>query len=205
MILSKWWLIWLIPVWTAGCASLIFPSSPPPVYYQLDYQATPRPCPQAFNKGVRVWTFTSSESYRRTGMVVLKPGGEVAFSSAFQWVAGPGTLLPDSLQRDLTLSSLFPRVVGANDPTGAPLELSGHVFVFAWERTGPISRAALQIEVSLIDTDEAPRRIIFRREYDLRSGPFAEDTSTAFARAMSGLVAEWSQRLQQDLCAARKK
>jgi ABC-type taurine transport system ATPase subunit len=85
-----------------------------------------------------------------------------------------------------------------------PGELSGHVFVFACERTGPISRAALQIEVSLIDTDEAPRRVIFRREYNLRSGPFAEDSSAAFAQAMSGLVAEFSLKLQQDLCAAQK-
>jgi ABC-type uncharacterized transport system auxiliary subunit len=205
MLLSKWWLLWLIPIFAAGCASLIFPSSAPPVYYQLDYKPTLGKCPQAFKKGLRVWTFTSSDPYRRTGMVVLKPGGKVSFSSAFQWVASPGTLLPESLQRDLTLSSLFPRVVGANDPTGAPLELSGHVFVFACERTGSISRAALQIEVSLIDTDEAPRRVIFRREYDMRSGPFAEDTSAAFARAMSGLVAEFSQKFQQDICAVQKK
>ena len=146
MILSKWWLLWLIPLCAAGCASLIFPSSTPPVYYQLDYQPTLGKCPQAFKKGLRVWTFTSSDPYSRTGMVVLKPGGEVSFSSAFQWVASPGTLLSESLQRDLTLSSLFPRVVGANDPTGAPLELSGHVFVFACERTvdfpgGPADRS----------------------------------------------------------------
>jgi hypothetical protein len=137
-------------------------------------------------------------------MVVLKPGGEVSFSSAFQWVASPGTLLPESLQRDLTLSSLFPRVVDANDPTGAPLELSGHIFVFACERTGSISRAAIQIEVSLIYTDEAPRRVIFRRKCDMKSGPFAEDSSAAFALAMSGLVADFSHKLQQVFCAAQK-
>jgi hypothetical protein len=105
----------------------------------------------------------------------------------------------ESLQHDLTSSRLFPQVVSANDPAAAPLELSGRVFVFAWERAGTVSRAALQVEVSLVDTEE-PRQVVFRREYDLRSQPLTENSSSAFARAMSGLMRDFSARLQQDLC-----
>ena len=89
--------------------------------------------------------------------------------------------------------------MGANDPTNTPLELSGRVFVFAWERYGATARAALQVELSLVDT-EAPRRVIFRREYSLRSEAFGDDSSAAFARAMSGLVAKFSADFQHDLC-----
>jgi ABC-type uncharacterized transport system auxiliary subunit len=197
----KWWFILLIPACLTGCVSFSLPKAAAPVYYQLDYQHTPVPCSRAFQKGVRVWKFTSSSPYGRTEMAVLNPEGKVQFSHSFQWVASPGTLVSQSLLRDLTLSPLFPQAVSANDPANVPLELSGHVFVFAWERTGSISRAALQVEVSLIDT-EPPRRVIFRRSYDLKSGPMVENTSAAFAQAMSGLMQEFSQKFQQDLGAA---
>lgn len=197
----KWWFILLLPVVLLGCVSFSLPKAAAPVYYQLDYQHAPVHCSRSFQKGVRVWKFSSSSPYGRTEMAVLNPDGNVEFSQAFQWVAGPGTLVSESLLKDLTLSSLFPQVVSANDPTNVPLELSGHVFVFAWERTGSVSRAALQVEVSLIDSD-APRQVIFRRSYDLTSGPFVGNTSAAFATAMSGLVQEFSRKFQQDLCAA---
>lgn len=190
-------LLWLL--WLASCVSFHLPSAAPPVYYQLDYQAAAVHRPQAFKKGVRVWKFATSSPYGRTEMVVLKPQGQALFSSAFQWVANPGILVADSLLRDLAQSRLFPQAVGANDRTNAPLELSGHIFVFAWERRGAASQAALQLEVSLVDI-EAPRQVIFRQQYDLRSEPFMEDTSTAFARAMSDLVAKFSKKFQQDLC-----
>jgi hypothetical protein len=105
----------------------------------------------------------------------------------------------ESLLRDLSRSRLFPQVVSANDPASAPLELSGHVFRCALERSGTISRAALHVEVSLINS-ETLRRVIFRREYDLRSPPFVEENSVAFARAMSGLMREFSEKFQQNLC-----
>jgi ABC-type uncharacterized transport system auxiliary subunit len=195
----RWWFFWLVPLCLAGCVSFHLPSAAPPVYYQLDYPPAPVHCSRPFQKGVRVWKFATSSPYGRTEMVVLKPEGQVLFSSAFQWVASPGTLVAESLLRDLSLSRLFPQVVSANDPANVPLELSGHIFTFAWERSGMTSWATLQLEVSLIDT-EAPRRVIFRREYDLRSQPFVADTSAAFARAMSDLMQEFSQKFQRDLC-----
>ncbi|MEJ2070110.1 MAG: ABC-type transport auxiliary lipoprotein family protein [Syntrophobacterales bacterium] len=199
VILPRWWFLWLMALWLVGCS--IFPRAAPPIYYQLEYQPPLAQCRQGFKKGVRVWKFTASSPYGRTEMVVLKPNGHVSFSSAFQWVASPGTLVSENLLHDLTSSRLFPQVVSANDPTMAPLELSGRVFVFAWERTGAVSWAVLQVEVSLIDTDK-PRRVILRREYDFRSQPLAEDTSYAFARAMSELMSNFSEKFQEDLCTA---
>lgn len=201
MIASRriWWWFWFWLLSMGGCVSFHLPSAVAPVYYQLDYRPAPAHCSQTFKKGVRVWKFGASSPYERTEMVVLQPQGQVQFSSAFQWVASPGVLVADCLLRDLALSRLFPRVVGANDPTTTPLELSGHIFVFAWERRGATSQAALQVAVSLVDTG-TPRQVLFRREYNLRSAPFSEDTSVAFARAMGSLMSAFSVRLQQDLC-----
>jgi ABC-type uncharacterized transport system auxiliary subunit len=201
MIPLRWWLLGLMALWAAGCGGKLFPQGKPPVYYQLDYQPTQIHCRQAFQKGLKVWRFTDDSTYQHTEMVVLQPHGKVAFSSAFQWVARPGVLVADNLLRDLTKSRLFPQVVSANDPVSVPLELSGRVFVFAWERSGAVSRAALQVEVSLIDTDE-PRHVVFRRQYDLRSPPLGEDSSSAFARAMSEVMRQFSEKFQRDLCTA---
>ena len=195
----RWWVLGLVALWAAGCGGKLFPKAKPPIYYQLDYQATPRHCPEAFQKGVRVWRFTDASTYQRTEMVVIQPQGHVAFSSAFQWVARPGALVADNLQRDLSKSRLFPQVVSGNDPVTVPLELSGRIFVFAWERSGAVSRAALQVSVSLIDTDE-PRHVVFQRQYDLRSQPLGDDSSAAFARGMSAVMKQFSERFQQDLC-----
>jgi ABC-type uncharacterized transport system auxiliary subunit len=197
----RWWVLGLVALLAAGCGGKLFPKSNPPVYYQLDYQPAPVHCRQAFQKGLRVWRFTDASTYQRTEMVVIQPQGQVAFSSAFQWVARPGALVADDLQRDLAKSRLFPQVVSGNDPVTVPLELTGRVFVFAWERNGASSRAALQVEVSLIDTDE-PRHVVFRRQYDLKSQPLGEDSSAAFARGMSELMGQFSERFRQDLCRA---
>jgi ABC-type uncharacterized transport system auxiliary subunit len=200
MMARRWWFLGLLAMLLPGCASLLFPTSPAPVYYQLDYSPRPVRCSRAFTQGVRVWNFGASQPYQRTEMAVLRANGKVSFSSAFQWVASPGTLVAESLLRDLTCSSLFPQAIGANDPGTVPLELSGHVFVFAWERADSTSSAVLQVEVSLIDT-RTPRKVKFRQAYNLRSGPFVDNSSAAFAQAMSALMAEFSEKFQRDLCA----
>jgi ABC-type uncharacterized transport system auxiliary subunit len=197
---SRWWFFPLIPALLAGCASLIFPTGKAPVYYQLDYQSPRVRCSRVFHQGVRVWNFATSSPYNRTEMVVLQPDGQVRFSSSFQWVASPGVLVAENLQRDLTRSSLFPQVVSSDNPTVVPLQLSGQVFAFAWERRGLASWAVLTVEVSLINT-RAPRQVIFRREYSLKSGPFVDNSSANFARAMSALMREFSEKFQTDLCA----
>jgi ABC-type uncharacterized transport system auxiliary subunit len=198
--LGAGWLLCLALLGPAGCISFHLPSAKAPIYYQLDYQPPAVHCAQSFKQGVRVWRFISSSPYGRTEMAVVKPGGQVSFSSNFQWVASPGTLVADSLVRDLAGSRLFPQAVGANDPANVPLELSGHIFVFAWDRSGGASRAELQVAVSLVNTETS--KVLMRREYAFKSHPMAEDTSAAFARAMSGLMGEFSRKFQADLCAS---
>ncbi len=193
----------LLLILTAGCGGSLLPKSPPPVYYQLDYQPTPVPCRDTFKKGLRVMPFGASSPYQRTEMVVLERQGQVAFSSRFQWVATPGNLVSESLLRDLAQSHLFPQVASADEPAAIPLELSGHVFEFAWVRTGGISRAVLKVEVSLVETAKT-RRVVLHRQYDLQGEPWAQDTSAAFAGAMGEVMKRLSEKFQQDLCRVLK-
>jgi ABC-type uncharacterized transport system auxiliary subunit len=187
----------LIPV--TGCSSLLLPTSPPPVYYRLEYKSVKVECAKSFTGGLRIWDFITSSPFDQSDMVVINHGQQVSFSGSFQWITSPGTMVAESLLRDLNEGSLFPQVVSGDSPIDVPLALTGHVFTFAWVRQGSTARAMLQVEVSLSSTG-AENRLIFRRTYELKSAPFAEDTADAFARAMSGIVSQFSQQLQRDLC-----
>jgi ABC-type uncharacterized transport system auxiliary subunit len=187
----------LIPV--TGCSSLLLPKSPPPVYYRLEYKSAGVKCAKSFTGGLRVWDFITSSPFDQSDMVVIDHGQQVSFSGSFQWITSPGTMVAESLLRDLNETSLFPQVVSGDSPIDVPLALTGHVFTFAWMRQGSNARAMLQVEVSLSAAGPT-NRLIFRRIYELISVPFTEDTAASFARAMSGIVSQFSQQLQRDLC-----
>jgi ABC-type uncharacterized transport system auxiliary subunit len=201
MSLPRRWYFGLLLLWVAGCISFHLPKAAPPVYYQLDYRPFPVRCSRHLQEGVRIWNFATSAPYSRTEMVVVEPDGTVSFSGGFQWVATPGVLVAESLVRDLNLSKMFSQVVSSKNPANVPLEMSGHIFRFAWERHGETAQAGLQVEVSLVDT-KSTRKVIFRKEYNLQSRTFLSDSSAAFAMAMSELTRQFSEKVQQDLCAA---
>jgi ABC-type uncharacterized transport system auxiliary subunit len=186
-------------VFLPGCSSLIVSSTPPPVYYQLDYAPPEAKCAMSFKEGVRVRQFTASSPFDRTAMVVTKPKGEVLYSEAFQWVAPPGRLIAESLLRDLNQGNLFPQAVSGADTTNVPLELTGHVFAFAWERTGSAAFPVIEVEVSLTG-GQSPGRVVFRKNYRLQGKALGSDDAEAFAGGMSSLMRDFSERLQQDLC-----
>jgi ABC-type uncharacterized transport system auxiliary subunit len=183
-----------------GCSSLIFPSSSPPVYYQLNTGPSTVHCPNAFHKSIRLWKFGAASPYDRREMIVVQDGREVSISSAFQWVAPPAAMLGDMLYRDLSMGGIFPQVVTANDPVDVPLDMTGRILVFAWEREGETSRAVLEFEVSVTGMDGGSGAL-FHKSYSLKSEPVkGEGSSEEFAQAMSRLAEEGSERLRRDLC-----
>lgn len=187
----------------SGCSSLFFKSAPAPVYYQLDYKPVAVNCSKGFGKAVQVWGFGASSPYNQPDMVVIEKRQQVNYSSAYQWVSSPGTLVADSLQRDLTEGDLFTQVVGSNSPVAPPLELTGHVYAFAWENTEAGYRARLHVETSLVNT-AGRRKVVARKGYQLMSRPYRKDSSDNFAEAMSSVMKEFSRRLQEDLCEKAK-
>lgn len=193
----------LFPILTAilatGCGSLLTTKVPAPVYYQPEYQTATVACKASFHQGVRVWEFSAASPYNHQEMVVLLPEGKVQFSSSYQWVATPGTMVAQQLAQDLSAGDLFPMVVTGDNPLQVPLSLTGRVDLYAWKREGGQSRAVLKVEMSLVDTG-AEREVLFHRIYELRSKPFARDDSALFAQAMGELMGRLSERFRTDLC-----
>ncbi len=185
-----------------GCSSLLFKSTPAPLYFQLDYPPVTVECPQGFKKGVKILEFSVSSPYDQTNMVVIEKGQRVSYSSSYQWVTSPGRLIADSLLRDLNAGRLFPQAAASNSPVMTPLEMTGHVFNFSWEKMNSEYRARLHIELSLTDTTgtSAERSVVMRKNYQLTSEPYRENSPDNFAKAMGSAMAQFSKELQGDLC-----
>ncbi len=183
-----------------GCAS-IFPKAASKSYYDLKYAPEGVRCAESYPSPVEVWSFGAAAPYDRTDMVVVD-GRQVSFSNDHQWVDRPGALVADALMRDLGGGDLFPLVVSPRDPAGAPLQLTGTLYRFAWDKEGGSARARLEADVVLRSTGDGAR-ILLHRRYDVDSPPQAStDDASAFARAMSGAVARLSDLVRRDLCAA---
>ncbi len=189
-----------IALFLTGCSSILVSSTPPPVYYQLDYQAVAATCPRHFSNGVRIQPFSASAPFDQPAMVVKQPKNRVSFSNTYQWVANPGILVSQALRRDLGIGNLFPQVVGTDNPSMVPLELTGHIFEFAWVKDGSQARARLDVEVSLVDT--GTHQVLLRKTYRLEGASYPAQDADTFARAMNTLMERFSKELQEDLCKA---
>lgn len=184
----------------AGCSSIL-PKAPPEAFYDLMYDPQPVDCGAAYGDSVEVWNFTAAGPYDRTDMVVTS-GREVSFSHGHQWVDRPGALVAQKLIRDLSGGRLFAVAVSPRDPEGAPLQLTGNLYRFAWVKDGGSAHASFEADVVLRRT-AAPAQVVLHNRYDLDSEPVsATDDASAFARTMSGVVARFSALLRRDLCAA---
>lgn len=188
----------LLAVFLGGCVGGLVKEKPPAVYYELDYPSAAIDCSAGFDEGATVRNFTVFSPFDRTEMVVEESDRQVQFSGAHQWVDQPGRMVAEKLVRDMGAGNLFPRVGAAAGNALFPLELTGRIGEFGWERDGKGSRAMLQAEVSLVDTRS--RDVLLQRNYRLESRPATADDANAFAGEMSRLVQEFSTRLQQDLC-----
>jgi ABC-type uncharacterized transport system auxiliary subunit len=194
----------LVLVATAiGCSSIL-PKAPPETYYDLKYDPQPVDCAASYPSPVEVWNFAGTGPYDRTDMVVTE-GREVSFSAAHKWVDRPGVLVAQKLLRDLGGGKLFPVAVSPRDPEGAPLQLNGTIYRFAWDKSGGSARAAFEADVILRKTGAADEVLLHKR-YELSSQPVtATDDASVFALAMSGVVAQFSAALRHDLCAALQR
>jgi ABC-type uncharacterized transport system auxiliary subunit len=183
----------------AAAACSVLPKAPPPVDFDLSYQTAAVACAASYPSGVEVWDFTAAAPFDRTNMVVTQ-GREVRPSPAHRWVDRPGPMVAATLRRDLAAGHLFPLVVSPRDPQPAPLQLTGDVYRFAWERDGGSARASFEADLVL----QEKGRVLLHKRYDLSSDPVpSADDSSAFARAMSAVIGRFSVELRQDLCAAQ--
>ena len=182
-----------------GCMSALRPESPQTVFYSLDTEPAEPSCRQSISGSLRVWEFTTSSPFNRTGMAVLDSPGKIVFSRASQWADLPGVMVAEVLQRDLSQSGLFPLVFLGTPSLDADFELSGRVHEFCCRQSGEESRAVLKVAVSLLPTKLQPD-LVMHKTYTLESPPYASNEPSQFAQAMSSLVSQLSLRVQNDLC-----
>ncbi len=189
---------WIVVAAAFGC-SFSLPKAPAQSYYDVKYEAGPVQCPRSFGSPVEVWEFSAAAPYDRSDMVVTQ-GREVSFSHGHQWVDRPGVLVAARLMRDLNAGAVFPAAVSPRGPESAPLQLTGELYRFAWEKAGGSARAVFEADVILRRTGD-PGEVLLHKRYDVSSEPVpsADDAST-FARVMSGVVARFSDLLRHDLC-----
>lgn len=184
----------------AGCSSIL-PEAKPQTYYDLKYDPQPVQCERAYSAPVQVWEFAAAAPYDRSAMAVTH-GREVSLSQGHQWVDRPGVLVAGKLIRDLNGGRLFPLAVSPRDPQGAPLELTGELYKFGWDKSGGAAVARLEADVVLRSTGDHARVLLHKR-YAIDS-PAIADTgdAAAFAKAMSGVAGTFSALLRRDLCEA---
>ena len=99
---SKLWALILSALLLSGCLGSLFPKSPAPDYYQIDYPFQPSNCAKPFSGAVRIWPFGASAPFDREQMIVTSPSLQVRFSSHYKWVNSAGNMVADNLMRDLS-------------------------------------------------------------------------------------------------------
>jgi ABC-type uncharacterized transport system auxiliary subunit len=182
----------------AACS--VLPKSPDKESFDLRYRTEPVACRESFSSPLELPDFVAEAPFDRTEMVVTQ-GREVRPSRGHLWVDRPGAMVAATLRRDLDATNLFPSVLSPRDAQVSSLELSGHVYRFAWDRNGQSAHAVFEADVEFQRND----RLLLHKRYDLSSDPVAAtDDAAAFARAMSSVVGRFSVALRQDLCAARQ-
>jgi ABC-type uncharacterized transport system auxiliary subunit len=183
----------------SGCLGSLFPESPAPDYYQIDYPYQPSSCAKPFSGTVRIWPFGATAPFDREQMMTTSPSLQVRFSSHYKWVNPAGNMVADNLMRDLSLQKVFEDVVPAGNPMPAAYGISGQIYRFALEESGSSPHALLDLEISL--WQEKPRTVLFRKHFHYQSPPLASTGPSEFSTAMAGLVSQLSTDLRNDLCA----
>jgi ABC-type uncharacterized transport system auxiliary subunit len=193
-----------IVVLLAGCALVDRSPSPEPDFYRLSYEAGSTKCAASFPTKLRVRRFSADHPFGQQRMVFWGRNRTVRFSRSARWVAEPGAMLAEGIRRDLSRSGLFSGVVQGISPDGPHLELSGRILRFAAEPCDAGYRALFGVEVRLQERsgEKAP---LLQQRYSLESGCFPAKDAARFARAMSDLASEFSDRLREDLCLKQMK
>jgi len=188
----------------AGCVPFGSSSSPEPEFYRLSFEGESAQCDALFSRMVRVRRFSADQPFGQQRMVLWGRNGTVRFSRSARWVAEPGAMLAEGIRRDLSRSGLFSSVMEESHPGGASLELSGRILRFAAEPCASGYRALFAVKVRLQERSggEAP---LLQKRYSLESGCFPARDAARFARAMSDLASEFSDRLLEDLCRKQRK
>jgi len=183
-------------------ASLSACGKPPALInrYVLDYPppATARLSPLA--TAIKVELFSVAEALNRPEMVYKETPYQTGVYRYNRWRTDPGYLVTDYLTRDLRDSRLFKAVFPYDRSGSARFHLEGGVAEFQEnDQPGPW-KAALALNVTLLDTDQEniADRVVFQRNYQVQE-PMLSKTPQGLAEAMSAALEKASKRIIEDV------
>lgn len=191
----------LVLLLLAGC----FPMSRPAYeveLYTLDYPP-PVQGGARLDQIVRLDRFSVAQAYNSTAMVYSPEAYRLAVYQYNRWRVNPGDIATDYLARDFRSSGLFRAVFSNRQREAARFEVEGSVEEFLESRQTDGWKAALVLEVTLLDT-AAPsidQKVVFQRRYRA-SEPLSGQTPAAFARGMSACMSRVSAEIINDVARA---
>jgi ABC-type uncharacterized transport system auxiliary subunit len=184
----------------AGCAGLVAKPSPPVQEYRLAY-APPASEGKRLPVTLRVGAVRVASAYAGSGIVYREDAHRLGVYSYHRWATDPGDMVGELLARDLVSSGRYRAVEYGPSLVPADYEVMSEVEEME-ERLESGCEAHLQIRVLLRRARPQSRQgVVFQRVYDGGEPCTAGDARTVVA-AMSGALAEISERLQADLAGA---
>lgn len=186
----------LMPV---ACVGTTSPAAPV-YYYALDY-----PPPEAITAGpmphmVRVARFSATPPFNTQRIIYADKGLHRNAYASSQWIAPPGEMLAFALARDLHQTRAYQAVLSPDAALPSTHVVKGWVEQFLEDGTANPARAALRVNITLIDTRpvDPGERILYQKAYDAEA-PCTDKTAAALAEAMSTAAAEMAAEIVRDI------
>lgn len=184
---------------TSGCGGL----GPKPAVlteqYTLEYPPPDAAGREPLGAGILVERFALAREYSGHAMVYRPEAFRRQAYNYHRWRANPADLVTDYLVRDLQSAGVFSGVFTQLKPGAARFTLQGGVREFLEVDEAGGSKAVLEVQAALLDTDhpELPGRLVFQRVYR-QEAPMGAASAPELARAMSQAMAGLSRRVLAD-------
>jgi ABC-type uncharacterized transport system auxiliary subunit len=169
---------------------------PPPVVGRLS----------PLDTAVKVELLAVDESINRPEMVYKVNPYKTGVYQYNRWRTDPAYLVTDYLTRDLRDAKLFKAVFSYDRSGQARFHLEGGVVDFQENDTPAPWKAALTVNITLLDTDKenVAERVVFQRTYQAQE-PMSTRTPQGLAEAMSYAMQKVSQQIIGDVYRAVKQ
>ena len=187
-----------------GCSAI--EQQPPPRQYFPEYSASIPRSLSAVDATIRVEPFCAARTYDTTDMIYRpKPFQRDAYVYS-RWSARPGSMIADSIVRDLVASGLFKAVFTSCDVERADYILRGNVEEFL-ETYGDEGSAAILTVFATLENAEIKNSagaVVFQKKYSLRA-PVRGKNAEGFASGMGAAMEQFSNLLIADIVKAVRR
>ncbi len=189
-------------LWLAGCGK-------PPVMvhkYLLEYPAPEVPRHPQVPEGLRVELFSVAQAFNTPAMAYRSATYKSETYNYHRWRVNPGNMVTDFLLRDFRQAGLFKAIFGYDSTAKPRFALEGAVEEFQERDEGDTWRAALGLNITLLDTskEEITQRVVFQKNYRAAE-PLDDKTPKGLANAMSRAMQKLSQAIILDVYQAARQ